>query len=39
MNQPKVVFALRLMKMLQGNEMMTIDDVAAQLGVVPRTIY
>ena len=39
MNQPKVVFALRLMKILLNNEMLTIDDVAEQLGVVPRTIY
>ncbi len=39
MNQPKVVFALRLMKILQNNGMLTIDDVAVQLGVAPRTIY
>ena len=39
MNQPKVVLALRLMKMLQNNETRTIDEIAAQLDVVPRTIY
>lgn len=39
MNQPKVVLALRLMKMLQNNETLTIDEIAARLNVVPRTIY
>lgn len=39
MNQPKVVIALRLIKLLQNNIDLTVDDVAAQLGVVPRTIY
>lgn len=39
MNQPKVVIALRLIKLLQNNIYLTVDDVAAQLGVVPRTIY
>ena len=39
MNQPKVVLALRLMKMLQNNNTLTIDEIAAQLEVVPRTIY
>lgn len=39
MNQPKVVLALRLMKMLQNNETLTIDEFAARLNVVPRTIY
>ena len=39
MNQPKVVLALRLMKMLQNNKTLTIDEIAAQLEVVPRTIY
>lgn len=38
MNQPKVVIALRLIKLLQNNIDLTVDDVAAQLGVVPRTI-
>jgi len=39
MNQPKVVLALRLIKMLQNNEKLTIDEIAARLDVVPRTIY
>lgn len=39
MNQPKVVLALRLMKMLQNNNTLTIDEISAQLEVVPRTIY
>ena len=39
MNQSKVVLALRLMKMLQNNNTLTIDEIAAQLEVVPRTIY
>ena len=39
MNQPKVVLALRLMKMLQNNSTLTIDEIAARLEVVPRTIY
>lgn len=39
MNQLKVVLALRLMKMLQNNETLTIDEIAARLDVVPRTIY
>lgn len=39
MNQPKVVLALRLMKMLQNNNTLTIDEIAARLDVVPRTIY
>lgn len=39
MNQPKVVLALRLMKMLQNNNTLTIDEIAARLEVVPRTIY
>lgn len=39
MNQPKVVLALRLMKMLQNNETLTIDEISARLNVVPRTIY
>lgn len=39
MNQPKVVLALRLIKMLQNNETLTIDEIAARLDVVPRTIY
>lgn len=39
MNQPKVVLALRLIKMLQNNEKQTIDEIAARLDVVPRTIY
>jgi len=39
MNQPKVVLALRLIKILQNNTNATIDDIAAQLGVTPRTIY
>ena len=39
MNQPKVVIALRLIKLLQNNIKLTVDDVAEQIGVVPRTIY
>lgn len=39
MNQPKVVLALRLMKMLQNNSTLSIDEIAARLEVVPRTIY
>lgn len=39
MKQPKVVLALRLMKLLQNNTTLTIDEIAAQLEVVPRTIY
>lgn len=32
MNQSKVVLALRLMKMLQNNETLTIDEIAAACG-------
>ena len=33
MNQPKVVLALRLIKILQNNTNATVDEIAAQLGV------
>lgn len=39
MNQPKVALVLRLMKLLQSNSSLTINEIAEQLGVVPRTIY
>lgn len=39
MKQPKVVIALKLIKLLQNNFNLTVDEVAAQLGIVPRTIY
>lgn len=39
MNQPKLVLTLRLMNMLQNNSTLTIDEIAARLDVVPRTIY
>ena len=39
MNQPKVVIALKLIKLLQNNFKLTVDDVAEHIGVTPRTIY
>ena len=39
MSQPKVGLALRLMRMLQNDSTLTIDEIAARLEVVPSAIY
>lgn len=39
MDYPKIVKLLRLMKLLTGNVSRTIDQVAAELGITPRTVY
>lgn len=39
MDQPKITKLLRLMKLLTGNVSRTIDQVAAELGITPRTVY
>ena len=39
MDQPKIVKLLRLMKLLTGNVSRTIDQVAKELGITPRTVY
>lgn len=39
MYQPKIVKLLRLMKLLTGNVSRTIDQIAKELGITPRTIY
>ncbi len=39
MDQTKIVKMLRLMKMLTGNVSRTIDQVAKEMGITPRTVY
>lgn len=39
MEQTKIVKMLRLMKMLTGNVSRTIDQVAKEMGITPRTVY
>lgn len=39
MDQTKIVKMLRLMKLLTGNVSRTIDQIAKELGITPRTIY
>ena len=39
MDTPKISKLLRLMKLLTGNVSRTIDSLAAELGVTPRTVY
>lgn len=39
MDQPKITKLLRLMKLLTGNVSRTIDQVAGELGITPRTVY
>lgn len=39
MDQPKIVKLLRLMKLLTGNVSRTIDQLAGEMGVTPRTVY
>lgn len=39
MDQPKIVKLLRLMKLLTGNVSRTIDQLAREMGVTPRTVY
>jgi len=39
MDQPKIVKLLRLMKLLTGNVSRTIDSLAKELGITPRTVY
>ena len=39
MDQTKIVKMLRLMKLLTGNVSRTIDQVAKELGITPRTVY
>lgn len=39
MDQTKISKLLRLMKLLTGNVSRTIDQLAAEMGITPRTIY
>lgn len=39
MEQTKIVKLLRLMKILTGNVSMTIDQIAKEMHITPRTIY
>ena len=39
MEQTKIVKMLRLMKLLTGNVSRTIDQVAKEMGITPRTVY
>ena len=39
MDQTKIVKMLRLMKILTGNVSRTIDQVAKEMGITPRTVY
>lgn len=39
MEQTKIVKMLRLMKILTGNVSRTIDQVAKEMGITPRTVY
>ena len=39
MKQTKIVKMLRLMKLLTGNVSRTIDQVAKEMGITPRTVY
>lgn len=39
MDQTKIVKMLRLMKLLTGNVSRTIDQVAKEMGITPRTVY
>ena len=39
MDTPKISKLLRLMKLLTGNVSRTIDQLAAELGITPRTVY
>ena len=38
-NQTKIVKLLRLTKMLTGNTTLTIEDLAAKMGTITRSIY
>ena len=39
MDTPKISKLLRLMKLLTGNVSRTIDSLAKELGITPRTVY
>lgn len=39
MDQTKITKLLRLMKLLTGNVSRTIDQLAVEMGITPRTIY
>lgn len=39
MDQTKIIKILRLMKLLTGNVSRTIDQLAVEMGITPRTIY
>ena len=39
MDQPKLVKILRLMKLLTGNVSRTIDQLAVEMGITPRSVY
>ncbi len=39
MDQTKIVKILRLMKLLTGNVSRTIDQLAVEMGITPRTVY
>lgn len=39
MDQPKVERLLRIMKMLTGNTSLTIEEIAGQLSISPRSVY
>ena len=39
MDQTKIVKILRLMKLLTGNVSRTIDQLAVEMGITPRSVY
>jgi len=39
MDQTKITKLLRLMKLLTGNVSRTIDQLAREMGITPRTVY
>ena len=39
MDQPKLERLLRIMKMLTANNSLTVDEIAAQLSISPRSVY
>ena len=39
MDQTKITKLLRLMKLLTGNVSCTIDQLAREMGITPRTVY
>ena len=39
MDQTKITKLLRLMKLLTGNVSRTMDQLAREMGITPRTVY